>query len=66
MSKHSQLIPDGVEIGLERTLYSAREDDGTVEVCARLTRGALQREVEVELTMRDDTATSESLHLALS
>ena len=50
-----------VEIGLERTSYTTEEDGVTVEVCARVTRGTLERQVLVDLSMADDTAVSKSL-----
>ena len=50
------MIVADVEIGLERTSYTTDEGGGTVEVCARLTRGTLERQVLVDLAMTDDTA----------
>ena len=40
-----------VTIGLEQTSYSTPES-GTVEVCARITSGQLQRDAEVTLSTR--------------
>lgn len=39
-----------------RSAYSVREDDGTLQVCAQLGSGTLQRNIEVELTTQDSTA----------
>lgn len=37
------------------------ENGRVIEVCARVTRGTLEREVEVDLVMTDNTAVSKSL-----
>ena len=47
-----------VEIGLEETAYTTPED-GTVEVCARVTEGELEREVEVVLSTVEGSATGQ-------
>ena len=48
-------------IGLESILYETDEDGGTVEVCARLVSGTLEREALVDLVMTDDSAVSKSV-----
>ena len=53
-----------MEIGLERTSYTTEEDGVTVEVCARVTRGTLEREVLVDLATSDDSAVSKSPSLS--
>ncbi len=45
-----------VEIGLERPLYTVNETDGTIEVCAVLVSGSLERTVTVSLSTVDGTA----------
>lgn len=49
-------IYSGIEIGLERTVYTASEGD-TVEVCARVVEGELERVVEVALSTVEGSAT---------
>jgi hypothetical protein len=49
---------DDVEIGLERTSYTTEEEVVNVEVCARIQRGMLEREVQVDLQTFDGTAVS--------
>ena len=56
-------ISTDVEIGLEMTSYTVQEDGISVEVCVRLQRGRLEREVEVDLLIADDTALSKYSHL---
>ena len=52
-------IPLGVTIGFERTLYSTTEgEDPSVELCAVLITGTLEREAVVAFSTRDGTATS--------
>ena len=46
-----------VEIGFDRTSYSANEGDDSVEVCVVITRGSLQRPVQVTVKTEDDIAT---------
>ena len=43
-------------IEFARSVYSVREDEGTLQVCAELRSGTLQRNIEVELTTQDSTA----------
>lgn len=45
-----------VDIEFARSVYSVREDEGTLQVCAELSGGTLQRNIEVELTTQDSTA----------
>lgn len=45
-------------IGLEREDYQVLEDAGTVEVCAIVLRGSLDREIVLELSTSDLTAQS--------
>jgi hypothetical protein len=45
-----------VTIGLERPTYSVDEEDGTVEVCAVLLSGSLERTVSVTLSTSDGSA----------
>ena len=47
-----------VEIGLQQTTYTISEDDGTLTICAQITIGELEREVVVNFTIMDNTATS--------
>ena len=47
-----------IEIGLQQTLYTVNESDGILTVCAQINSGELEREVAVNLTSMDDTATS--------
>ena len=49
---------DNVTIGFEMEKYSAREDQGFVEVCARVRGGILQRRVSVLLSTRAGDASS--------
>ena len=49
-----------MEIGLERTSYTTEEEVVNVEVCARIQRGMLEREVQVDLQTFDGTAVSKS------
>ena len=52
-------MPSEVRIGLDRTAYTVDEDRNTVEVCARIIDGSLERSVEVDLFTRDMTAESQ-------
>lgn len=45
-----------VDIEFASSLYSVREADGSVQVCAELSGGSLQRDVLVTLTTQDSTA----------
>ncbi len=47
---------DNVTIGFEMEVYPAREDQGTVQVCARLMEGSLGREVAIILSTQDGSA----------
>ena len=61
MSKNSILLPPtDVVIGLERTSYTTQEGGVSAEVCARIQRGMLEREVQVNLQTSDGTAVSKS------
>ena len=51
-------LSTAVEIGLQQTTYTISEDDGTVTICAHVATGELEREVVVNLTTIDNTATS--------
>ena len=46
-----------VDIEFAANLYSVREIDGSVQVCAELSGGTLQRSILVTLTTLDSTAT---------
>ena len=48
----------GVVIGLEREDYQVSEGAGTVEVCAVVRRGSLDRGLVLELSTSDKTAQS--------
>ena len=52
-------MPSEVRIGLDRTAYTVDEDRNTVEVCARIIDGSLERSVEVDLFTSDMTAESQ-------
>ena len=47
-----------IEIGLQQMLYEVNESDGILTVCIQINSGELEREVVVNLTSMDDTATS--------
>ena len=47
---------DAVTIGFEMETYPALEDQGTVEVCARLMEGTLDREVVITFLTEDGSA----------
>ncbi len=49
-----------VTIGLEDPETVVDEDAGTVEICARIMDGVLDREITVTLTTNDDTAVCKS------
>ena len=52
----------GVTIGFERTMYNVTEGvDASVELCAVLTSGILEREAVVAFSTSDGTATSGGL-----
>ena len=50
------LFSTGVTIGFENETYSSDEGQGSVEVCARVIDGGLQRDVEVALVTQDGSA----------
>jgi hypothetical protein len=52
----------GVVIGLEREDYRVSEGTGAVEVCAIVLRGALDRELVLELSTSDKTAQGKYNH----
>ena len=45
-----------VNIEFAASLYSVREADGSIEVCAELSGGTLQRNILVTFTTQDSTA----------
>ena len=47
---------DAVTIGFENEVFPSSEDQGTVQVCARILDGSLERQVTVMLMSRDGTA----------
>ena len=47
---------DRVTIGFEMEMYSAREDQGSLEVCAVIMEGGLATQVVVSLTTQDGSA----------
>ncbi len=49
-----------VTIGLEDTEIVVDEDTGTVEICARILDGVLDREITVTLTTSDGTVVCKS------
>ena len=49
---------DNVTFGFEREQYSAREDQGMVEVCSRVIEGSLEREVSIILRTNSISAQS--------
>ena len=49
---------DAVTIGFEMEVYTTREDQGSVQVCALIREGVLAREVVITLITEDDTAQS--------
>ena len=51
----------GITIGFEQTLYTVREDIGSLEVCTAIRNGTLQSSVVVTLTTVDGTAVGTSL-----
>ena len=56
------IISLGVTIGFERTVYSATEGvDASVELCAVLVAGTLEREAVVIFATSDGTATAGGL-----
>ena len=55
---YSMLLHTGVSIGFELPRYTVNEGDGSIEVCAVLTNGSLERTVTFTLSSRDDSATS--------
>ena len=50
------LCSTGVTIGFENETYPSDEGQGSVEVCARVIDGGLQRGVEVTLVTQDGSA----------
>ena len=46
-----------VQIGFDRTSYTANEGDDSVEVCVAVTRGSLQRSIQATVNTEDGTAT---------
>ncbi len=50
----------GVVIDLELPSYTVNEANGTVEVCATIVSGTLERSVVVTISTSDGTATGES------
>ena len=46
-----------VTIGLEETMYTVNEDGGSVEVCAVIVDGTLERDAVVVLSTSEGTAT---------
>lgn len=52
-------------IGLEREDYRVSEGAGSVEVCAGVLQGALDRELILELSTSDKTAQSKYIQLLL-
>ena len=48
----------GISIGFELPRYTVNEGDGSIEVCAVLTSGSLERTVIFTLSTGDDSATS--------
>ena len=57
---------DSVTIGFEMEVYSTREDQGSVQVCALIREGALDRDVTVLLITREDSAQESEDFIALS
>ena len=45
-----------VDIEFSNNIYSVQETDGSIEVCAELSGGILQRSISVNFTTRDSTA----------
>ena len=48
----------GISIGFELPRYTVNEGDGSIEVCAALTNGTLERTVTFTLSTQDNSATS--------
>ena len=46
-----------VEVAFDRSSYSANEGDDSVEVCIRVSRGSIQRTIQVTVNTEDGTAT---------
>ena len=61
MSIVTILDNDMIGIGLEREDYEATEDQGSVEVCAVITSGSIQRQLVARLVTAD-ISTGEMLH----
>jgi len=55
------LLQSEVTIGLERTSYTTAEDGGSVEVCAVVVEGELERSSEVSISTVDGSATGQSV-----
>ena len=66
MSDVTIVDDDVVTIGFENEVYPSREDQGTVEVCARIFNSTLDREVTITLMTRDDTATEPDDYTSIS
>ena len=47
-----------MSIGLEFPSYTVGEGDGSIEVCAAIVSGTLERRLSLRLTTQDDSATS--------
>ena len=47
-----------VEVGLQQMMYTVDEGDGMLLTCVQINTGQLEREVVVNLTTADNTATS--------
>ncbi len=60
------MVYTGVTIGFEQTVYSAIEGvDASVELCAVLKAGTLEREAVVTFSTSDGTATSVGMSMSL-
>ena len=57
---------DNITIGFDREVYSINEDQRSVEVCAVITEGSLQREVVVVLSTQDGSAKSPEDYTSIS
>jgi len=53
------LLHSEVVIGLEETSYTTAEDGGSVEVCAVVVEGVLERSAEVSISTVDGSATGQ-------
>ena len=60
------MVYTGVTIGFEQTVYNVTEGvDASVEICAVLTTGTLEREAVVTFSTSDGTATSIGMSMSL-